>query len=126
MTAPHLADPRTELVALHGGPQHHRWFHYRDWLARRDASRRGRYHLGHACAAERRYLPTDHLTTHPDPALTDRHGPARVWIYIDLNQWWRWGREYRTPEETGAHHDLPLHPHHQAAPTGGLIGRTTS
>ncbi|MBB5807045.1 hypothetical protein F4560_006813 [Saccharothrix ecbatanensis] len=95
----HFTDPRTLLVALEGGPKHRQWFFYADWLAARAATRRGRYWIGHPCAAERRYLPTDRYATNPDPAITDRHGLARVWIYVELTRWWNWQREYFTPEE---------------------------
>ncbi|ATE53604.1 hypothetical protein [Actinosynnema pretiosum] len=88
-------DPRTDLVALTGGPCHGRWFTYRDWLTLRQATRRGRYPIGHHCAAPRRYLPTEHHATNPDP----RHGTARVWEHIPPEKWERWGSEYLTPEE---------------------------
>ncbi|WP_433267241.1 hypothetical protein ACQPZF_00925 [Actinosynnema sp. CS-041913] len=113
--APHLTDPHTPLVALEGGPKHRRWFFYTDWLATREASRRGRYPIHHPCSSERCYLPTGRTATNPNPAITDRHGPARIWTYVHPDQctriwdhvhpdqWTRWGREYLTPEEVAAH-----------------------
>lgn len=91
-------DPATPLVALSGGPRHGRWWFYRDWLATRAASRRGRYRLDHPCGSSRCYLPTTHTATPTDPAAA-RHGTARVWQYVPPAQWARWGREYLTLEE---------------------------
>ena len=95
--------PRTRLVALEGGPQHHQWFFYADWLALRLASRRGRYPLAHPCGSERCYLPTERFTENADPHVTRRHGQARVWVFVAPEQWARWGREYFTPEEISEH-----------------------
>ncbi|MBP2340198.1 hypothetical protein JOF41_006376 [Saccharothrix coeruleofusca] len=103
MSAPHLADPRTPLVALEGGPMHRRWFHYADWLALRSASRRGGYPRIHPCGSCRCYLPTERYATNPNPMVTHRHGDARVWTYVVPEQWQQWaGREYLTPEEKAA------------------------
>ncbi|MFD1151418.1 hypothetical protein [Saccharothrix hoggarensis] len=105
----HFAHPRTPLVALEGGPKHRRWLFYADWLALRAASRRGRYPIDHPCASERRYLPTDRHATNTNPAITDRHGEARIWEHVPPATWRHWDREYLTPEETsaadGADHD---------------------
>jgi hypothetical protein len=98
--ADHIANPRTPLVALEGGPSYGRWFFYRDWLALRRSSRRSRYSLDRPCGSCRCYLPTNRLATNTDPTITERHGEARVWEYIPPEQWTRWGRQYFTPEET--------------------------
>jgi hypothetical protein len=91
-------DPATPLVALSGGPKRHQWLFYADWLAQRRSSRR--YPLDHPDGACRCYLPTEELGVNTDPAVTRKYGDARVWKYVPPEQWARWGREYRTPEET--------------------------
>jgi hypothetical protein len=90
-------------VALENGPSNRRWFFYRDWLALRRSSRLGRYALDHPCGSPRCYLPTEELAVNSDPAITARYGDARVWRYVAPEQWARWGREYRTPEEAAGH-----------------------
>lgn len=92
-----FTDPATPMVALSGGPSNRRWFFYRDWLVLRRSSRR--YPLDHPCGSPRCYLPTEELGVNSDPAITDKYGAARVWNYVPPDQWARWGREYRTPEE---------------------------
>lgn len=87
------------VVALEGGPRNGCWFLYRDWLALRKSSRRGRYPLDHPCGASRCYLPTDRMAENTDPAVAELHRRAQVWEYIPPAQWIRWGREYSAPEE---------------------------
>lgn len=101
MTA--YTDPKTDLVALDGGPRHHRWLFYRDWLELRASSRRMRYPLHHPAGSPRCYLPTEELATNPNPAITHRYGAARTWRWVEPDQWARWGREYLTPEEHDQH-----------------------
>ncbi|MFC3892110.1 hypothetical protein ACFOWZ_11545 [Lentzea rhizosphaerae] len=98
------SNPVTPVVALVGGPQHRRAYFYRDWLANRLSSRRGRYPLTHACGSSRCYLPSDDTYEHPIAKVTDDYGdkqPAltRVWVWVAPEQWMRWDREYFTPEE---------------------------
>lgn len=100
--AEHFTSPQSPLVALENGPQHGRWFFYRDWLALRQSSRRGRYTLDRPCGSCRCYLPTNRFAENTDPAITRRHGEARVWEYFAPEQWKRWGREYFTPEENAS------------------------
>ncbi|GLZ36347.1 hypothetical protein Lesp02_85340 [Lentzea sp. NBRC 105346] len=104
------SDPKSEVVALVGGRQHRHAFFYADWLVQRLASRRLRYPLDHPDGASRCYLPTDETYEHPTARVTDEFGqkrPAltRVWAWVEPEQWTRWGREYRTPEEASENSD---------------------
>jgi hypothetical protein len=92
--------PDSDYVVCVDGPLCGRWYTYDDWLVQRQSSVRLGVAIDRPDAVARCYLPTNRAAGRTDkPEGRDQYMQARVWEYVPPEQWIKWDKEYKTPEE---------------------------